>query len=213
MPIITAAWASEVATLLPSPTYAMVRPASASEPLLQREQVGHGLARVLLVGERVDDVQARRGGGELLEDLLRERADDDRIHPALEIARDVGRRLAPAERHVGGNQDRIAAQLAHRDLEGHPRAQRRLVEEQRDVASRQAASRRGVGPRRAPASAARPRAGRRPVPPASRRPATGTSAAPALRGWPARAGRVALSGCTRAPVLAEVDRLMFDTPR
>ena len=123
--------------MLPSPTYAMVRPASFAEPLLQREQVGHGLARVLFVGQRVDHVQTRRGGGELLEDLLRERADDNRIHPALEVARDVGRRLASAERHVGGNQDRIAPQLTDRDLEGHAGAQRRLVEEQRDVSSRQ----------------------------------------------------------------------------
>ncbi len=72
-----------------------------AEPLLQREQVGHGLARVLLVGECVHDVQARSRGGELLEHLLRERADDDGIDPALEVARDVGRRLPAAERDVG----------------------------------------------------------------------------------------------------------------
>ena len=107
-----------------------------AESLLQSEHVGHGLTWVFLVGQRIDHVEARRGSGELLENLLRERADDHRIHPALEIARDVGGRLASAQRHIRRNQNRIPAELADRDLEGHPRAQRRLVEEQRDVASR-----------------------------------------------------------------------------
>ena len=105
-----------------------------AEGLLQRQQVGHGLARVLFVGEGVDHVQARRGRGKLFEHLLREGANDDGIHPAFEVARDVGRRLASAERYVGGDQNGIRTQLPHCDLEGHARAQRRLVEQQRDLA-------------------------------------------------------------------------------
>jgi hypothetical protein len=96
--------------LLPSPTYAIVRPRSV-RALLQRQEVGDRLARMLLVGERVDTCSAappRRTP----EHLLREGADDDRVDPALEIARDVGDRLAPAERDVRLQRDDVAAELA-----------------------------------------------------------------------------------------------------
>ena len=72
--------------------------AQRSQLFPQRQEVGNRLARMLFVGQRVDDVQPRRRGGELREQLLRERSDDDGVDPALEIARDVGDRLAPAER-------------------------------------------------------------------------------------------------------------------
>ena len=49
------ACAIEVATLLPSPTNATVRPARSPKPLLQRQNVGERLTRVFLVGQRVDD--------------------------------------------------------------------------------------------------------------------------------------------------------------
>ena len=88
---------------------------------------------MLAVGQRVDDVQLRRGRGELLEQPLRERPDDDRVDPALEVARDVGDRLAPSERRVGLQRDDVAAELADGDLEGRPGAQRRLLEQHRDV--------------------------------------------------------------------------------
>ena len=65
--------------------------------------------------------------------LLRERADDDRVDPALEVARDVGDRLALPERHVRLQRDDVAAELAHGDLERRARAQRRLLEQHRDV--------------------------------------------------------------------------------
>ncbi len=106
---------------------------------------------MLLIGERVDDMQPLRGGGELLKDALRERADDDGVDPALEIARDVADRLAPAERDVRLERDEMAAELTNGDLEGRPRAQRRLVEQHADVAAvqhvrrRRAASEQAVG--------------------------------------------------------------------
>ena len=86
--------------MLPSPTKAIVRPRRLPELLGQRQAVGQRLAGMFLVGERVDDVQARRGVGESFEPRLRERADDRAGDPALEIARDVGDRLAAAERDV-----------------------------------------------------------------------------------------------------------------
>ena len=213
MPIITAAWASEVATLLPSPTYAMVRPVSDAETLQQRQQVGQRLARVLLVGERVDDVEARRRGRELLEHLLRERANDDGVHPAFEVAGDVGRRLAAAERDIGGNEDRDRRPTLAPRLQTSRGCAARACRTAARPGVRQAASRRAVGRRRAPASDARRRPDTPPAPRGSDRPATETSAPPIGGGAPARVGRAALSGCTRAPVRADVGRLMFDTPR
>ncbi len=75
-------------------------PRESPQLLAQRQHVGQRLARMLLVGERVDDVQARRRGGELAQPRLRERAHDRAAHPALEVARDVVDRLAAAERDV-----------------------------------------------------------------------------------------------------------------
>ena len=111
-----------------------MRPAAQrAPPLAQRQAVGQRLARVLVVGQRVDHVQPRRRGGELLEQPLRERPDDDRVDPALEVARDVGDRLAAAERGVRLQRDHVAAELADGDLERRARAQRRLLEQHRDV--------------------------------------------------------------------------------
>ena len=108
-------------------------PGQRPEPLSQGQHVGDGLAGMLLVGQRVDDAKGRRGGGEILQHLLRERTNDDGIHPAFQVLGHVLRGLATAKRHFRRHQDRLASQLADRDLEGHARAQRRLVEEQRHV--------------------------------------------------------------------------------
>ena len=81
-PSITAACASDVATLLPSPTNAIVRPRSDAPPLGQRQAVGQRLAGMLLVGQRVDHAQPRRRRGERLEPRLRERADHDARRPS-----------------------------------------------------------------------------------------------------------------------------------
>ena len=55
------------------------------------------------------------------------------MHPALEIAGDVIDRLAAAERDILRRLDDVAAELADGDLEGRAGAQRRLLEQQRDV--------------------------------------------------------------------------------
>ena len=88
---------------------------------------------MLFVAERVDDVQLRRDLGDLMQPLLAERADHDRVDPALEVAGDVVDRLAIGVHHVGGNLDDVAAELADADGEGDARAQRRLLEQQADV--------------------------------------------------------------------------------
>ena len=115
---------------------------------------------MLLVGQRVDDVQARRRGGELLEHVLRERADDDGVDPALEVARDVGHRLAAAERHV---------RLQRDDVRRRARGWRsRRSSACAATASRTAARRGGRRARRPSARAARARARASRARPASR---------------------------------------------
>ena len=131
MPTIAAAWASEVATLLPSPMKASVRPWKWPLPLVDGDQIGDSLAGVLLVGEGVDDGD-RRGVGEVDERLLRVGAGDDAVDVAAEHARDVGHRLALAEADFAlAEIDRLAAELLHRDVEADVRPQRRLLEQER----------------------------------------------------------------------------------
>ena len=106
------------------------------EPLLQREEVGERLAGMLLVGERVDRRAAAAAAANSCSSVLREGPDDHGVDPAFEVARDVGDRLAAAERDVGLQRDDMPAELADRDLERRPRAQRRLVEQHRRRAGR-----------------------------------------------------------------------------
>ena len=108
-------------------------PRQLAQALLQRQAVGQRLARMLLVGERVDDPEARGGDGERLEARLGVGADDGAVDPAFQIPRDVGDRLARAEGFLARWLDHVAAELADRDLEGRTRPQRRLLEQQRDV--------------------------------------------------------------------------------
>ena len=61
--------------------------------------------------------------------LVIENADHDGVDIARQHARGVGQRLAAAELHfLRGEQDRLAAELAHGDVERHARAGRGLVE-------------------------------------------------------------------------------------
>jgi hypothetical protein len=61
-----------------------------AEPLLQRHQVRQRLARVVVVGEHVDDGDARVGC-ELLDRAVRPGADRDRVHEPREHQRGVAR--------------------------------------------------------------------------------------------------------------------------
>ena len=94
-----------------------------AELFVQRQQVGQRLAGVLLVGERVDHVQPRRGRRELHQPILRKRPDHHARHPAFEVAGDVGNRLAFAHRDVLRWRDHVAAEFADGNLEGAARSQ------------------------------------------------------------------------------------------
>ena len=107
--------------------------AAIAPSLAQRERVGERLARMLFVGERVDDVQVAPGGGQRRRLLLRERANDEGADPSLQVARDVLKRLARAFCERGREMQRISAQLTNRDLESRSRTQRWLFEQQGDV--------------------------------------------------------------------------------
>ena len=103
-----------------------------SKAFLQREHIGQNLARMIAVTERIDHRHVRPLG-QFLNGRLREHARHDALRPALQIAGDVLDRLALA--NGAGVIDGIAAQLLDGELEGEPRAQRWLFEQQAQVAS------------------------------------------------------------------------------
>jgi len=98
---------------------------------LPGKEIGERLAGMKLVGERVDhgDAGVRR---HFLEDTLMVNASDDALHPALEVARHVGDGLPRAERggclRVVQKNDGTTHTL-DADVEGDPRAERRLSPE------------------------------------------------------------------------------------
>ena len=72
---------------------------------------------------------------ELLQLALLEDARHDALHPARKIPRHVGNGFALAQpRHRVIQKDGRAAQAAHAHLESHARAQRRLLQNQRQEA-------------------------------------------------------------------------------
>ena len=92
---------------------------------------------MIFVRKRVDH---RNVGipGEILERFLREHARHDAVHPAFEIFGDVAHRFALAEmRERVVEKHRRAAQAGDADFESHARAQRRLLEYQRQKFARE----------------------------------------------------------------------------
>ena len=92
---------------------------------------------MLEVAQAVDDGD---GGvrGHLGHRAVLEGAEHDAVHPALEVARDVGQALAGAQPRARlVDEERAAAELLDPHFEGHPRAQRGLFENQRQVLARQ----------------------------------------------------------------------------
>ena len=55
MPAIAPSTISDAVTLLPSPTYASLRPSSVPKRSLHRQQIGERLARVVILGQEVED--------------------------------------------------------------------------------------------------------------------------------------------------------------
>ena len=99
--------------------------------LLKRENVRENLARMLVVGQRVDGRDAGKFR-ELLHVALRERADDRAVDHAAQDARRVLDRLAAAKLDVRRAQKhRLPAEFADADLERQPRARGLLGKHQR----------------------------------------------------------------------------------
>ncbi len=99
--------------------------------LLEGEQVGQHLAGMRLFGEAVDD---RNGGAgrHLPHVVLTQDSDDDPLDVARQHPGCVGDGFAAAELHFGaGQHDRLAAELAHADVERHAGAGRGPVKNHR----------------------------------------------------------------------------------
>src|SRR5271165_7381898 len=106
--------------------------AKIAEFFLKGEEIGEGLAGMEFVGKGVDDGDAGVGG-HFLEDALLVDAGDDPVHPALEVARDIGDGFAFAETGLSVVQeDHGAAHAFDTDLEGDTGAQRGLLENERE---------------------------------------------------------------------------------
>ena len=114
-----------------------MRPRIGAAMLLEGQDVGHHLAGMRLFGQAVDDGHGRVAR-QLLHRLMIEDADHDRVDIAREHARGVGDALAAAELHFGaGEHDRLAAEFAHRHVEGDARARRGAIEDHRQRLARQ----------------------------------------------------------------------------
>jgi hypothetical protein len=101
---------------------------------------------VVARGEHVED-RDRALGRQLLQQRVGARAHADGVDVTGEHARGVAGRFAARDLHLVGAQDhRVAAELHDPRLEGHARARRRLLEDQRDdtVAQRIGRARRGL---------------------------------------------------------------------
>ena len=98
---------------------------------LERHDIGHDLARMRAPRQPVDH-RHRGMAGKFRHVVGVERADHDGVDIARQDARGVAERLAAAELHfLGGEEKNIAAELPHGDLERHPRARRGLLENHR----------------------------------------------------------------------------------
>ena len=125
--------------------------AAADRPalFLEGHHVGQHLAGMRAPRQPVDH-RHRGMAREFGHRLVVEDADHDRVDIARQHARGVGQRLAAAELHfLRGQQHRLAAELAHGDVERYARAGRRLVEDHRQ---RLAGQRRTSTPPRARAA-------------------------------------------------------------
>src|SRR5258708_1882607 len=99
--------------------------------LLERHQVRHHLAGMRAPRQPVDHVHGG-GRGKLQQRVMVEDADHDGVDIARQHPRGIGNGLAAAELHLrAGQHDGLAAELAHADVERHPRTRRRPLENHR----------------------------------------------------------------------------------
>ena len=128
-----AAWASEVATLLPSPMNATVRPRrlpQRSSMVSVSASAWHGCSSFV---SALTTLSRGRGIGKFLDPRLCVGANDSGRNPAFQVPRDIADRLTTAEGDVLGRLDHVAAELTHGNLERGPRAEGGLLEQQRDM--------------------------------------------------------------------------------
>src|SRR4029077_2111180 len=110
---------------------------------LESEEIGERLAGMKFIGERVDHGNVSIGG-HFFENTLVIDTRDNALHPAIEIARNIGDGLAGAER--GGSlrvveEDHGAAHALDTDFEGDTGAERGFLENEGDEFAMQ---RRGI---------------------------------------------------------------------
>src|SRR5712692_6906304 len=85
-----------------------LQPAQPAKALLECEEIRQSLARMEPVGERVDHGDGS-AGGQLVEYALLVGAHDDAVHPALQVPGYVSDRLPRAQRGLLENQRQEAA--------------------------------------------------------------------------------------------------------
>ena len=115
--------------------------------LLERHHIRHDLAGMRLFGQAIDD-RYRCIGRQLVEAVVIENADHDRIDIARQHLGGIGDGLAATELHfLAGQHQRFAAELAHADIERHARPRRRPLEDHRQhLAGQRTLSAQGVAP-------------------------------------------------------------------
>jgi hypothetical protein len=100
-----------------------------SEHLAHRHVVGHALAGVEVIGQPVDH-RNRRVGRQIENILVGKGAGHDEVDEARQHVGGVGDRLPAAELDVAARQEEgVSTELGHADLEAHPGAGRRLLED------------------------------------------------------------------------------------
>ena len=114
--------------VVPIPHPRQFQPPQLLLDLAHRHVVGESLAGMAEVGQAVDD-RNRGGARELHDRVVREGADHDALHHALEVPGDVGDGFSLADADLGGGQvNGVPAELIHADVERDARAERRLLE-------------------------------------------------------------------------------------
>ena len=104
-------------------------PIEMTEMFSERQQIGQSLARMLVVGEGVDNRDAGLGR-EFRDDRVIERAGHNGVDPALEVVGDVGDALPNAQADPFREIQRMSAELVDAGFERDPRPQALLLENQ-----------------------------------------------------------------------------------
>src|ERR1700683_1726901 len=117
-----------MADIIAIPDISKLQSAESAEALLQSEEIGERLARMVTVGKRIDH-RNRRIFSESINRFLCEGPRDYSLNPAREILCHVGNRFALAELCFGVvEKHRRATEAGDADFECNAGTQRRLFE-------------------------------------------------------------------------------------